>query len=593
MAASHVPDDPDDEHKYLRPKTNTERQFFMERLKFEALPISEEIQKAVADMGFVEASPIQSEAIPHILEGRDVIGQAQTGTGKTAAFGIPALELVNTAEKKVQVLVLCPTRELALQVSEEIKRLAKYKKGLSVAAIYGGESIERQIMQLKRGVHIVIGTPGRVMDHMERRTLNLENVRMIVLDEADEMLDMGFREDIETILQVMPEDRQTIFFSATMSKPILSLTKKYQTEPVLVKVVKSELTAASIEQLYYVVKERGKVEVMTRLIDMYNLQLMLVFCNTKKRVDELVEELQVRGYAAEGIHGDLRQQQRNNVMAKFRAGTINILVATDVAARGIDVENVDAVFNFEIPLDEEYYVHRIGRTGRAGKQGRAFTFVVGRELSRLREIERYTKGKVERGVIPSYGDIVGVKKAKFIEQIRESVADGDLEIFADMIPQLHHSGLRDEQIILGLIKMNMGVQKNTLADVDLSGEDDRHARKDRDKEARGEFRREGRSGDRFERSRDDRGPSVKKDRAPEPGMVRLFISIGHNERIRPGDIVGAIAGEAGIPGNVIGGIDIFDKFTYVDVPKREVNRIIERMDNNTIRGKRVTVEVAR
>jgi ATP-dependent RNA helicase DeaD len=306
-----------------------------------------------------------------------------------------------------------------------------------------------------------------------------------------------------------------------------------------------------------------------------------------------VEELQVRGYAAEGIHGDLRQQQRNNVMAKFRAGTINILVATDVAARGIDVENVDAVFNFEIPLDEEYYVHRIGRTGRAGKQGRAFTFVVGRELSRLREIERYTKGKVERGVIPSYGDIVGVKKAKFIEQIRESVADGDLEIFADMIPQLHHAGLRDEQIILGLIKMNMGVQKNTLADVDLSGEDDRHARKDRDKEARGEFRREGRSGDRFERSRDDRGPGVKKDRAPEPGMVRLFISIGHNERIRPGDIVGAIAGEAGIPGNVIGGIDIFDKFTYVDVPKREVNRIIERMDNNTIRGKRVTVEVAR
>jgi ATP-dependent RNA helicase DeaD len=544
-------------------------------------------------MGFVEASPIQSEAIPHILEGRDVIGQAQTGTGKTAAFGIPALELVNTAEKKVQVLVLCPTRELALQVSEEIKRLAKYKKGLSVAAIYGGESIERQIMQLKRGVHIVIGTPGRVMDHMERRTLNLEHVRMIVLDEADEMLDMGFREDIETILQVMPEDRQTIFFSATMSKPILSLTKKYQSDPVLVKVVKSELTATSIEQLYYVVKERGKVEVMTRLIDMYNLQLMLVFCNTKKRVDELVEELQVRGYQAEGIHGDLRQQQRNNVMAKFRAGTINILVATDVAARGIDVENVDAVFNFEIPLDEEYYVHRIGRTGRAGKQGRAFTFVVGRELSRLREIERYTKGKVERGVIPSYGDIVGVKKAKFIEQIRESIADGDLEIFADMIPQLHHAGLRDEQIILGLIKMNMGVQKNTLADVDLSGEDDRHARKDRDREARGEFRREGRSGDRFERSRDDRGPSVKKDRAPEPGMVRLFISIGHNERIRPGDIVGAIAGEAGIPGNVIGGIDIFDKFTYVDVPKREVNRIIERMDNNTIRGKRVTVEVAR
>jgi ATP-dependent RNA helicase DeaD len=314
-----------------------------------------------------------------------------------------------------------------------------------------------------------------------------------------------------------------------------------------------------------------------------------VFCNTKKRVDELVEDLQVRGYQAEGIHGDLRQQQRNNVMAKFRSGTINILVATDVAARGIDVENVDAVFNFEIPLDEEYYVHRIGRTGRAGKQGKAFTFVVGRELSRLREIERYTKGKIERGVIPSYGDIVGVKKAKFIEHIKESVAEDDLDLFADMIPQLHHAGLRDEQIILGLIKMNMGVQKSALNDHELSGDEDRYARKDRDRESRSGDRRDGRSSDRFER-RDDR---VKRDREPEPGMVRLFISIGHNERIRPGDIVGAIAGEAGIPGNVIGGIDIFDKFTYVDVPKREVNRIIERMDNNTIRGKRVTVEVAK
>jgi ATP-dependent RNA helicase DeaD len=423
---------------------------------------------------------------------------------------------------------------------------------------------------------------------MERRTLNLENVRMIVLDEADEMLDMGFREDIETILQVMPEERQTIFFSATMSKPILTLTKKYQNDPVLVKVVKSELTAASIEQLYYVVKERGKVEVMSRLIDMYNIQLMLVFCNTKKKVDELVEELQLRGYQAEGIHGDLRQQQRNNVMSKFRAGVINILVATDVAARGIDVENVEAVVNFEIPLDEEYYVHRIGRTGRAGKQGRAFTFVVGRELSRLREIERYTKGKVERGVIPSYEDIVGVKKAKFIEQIQASISEGGLDIFADMIPQLHHAGLRDEQIIMGLIKMNMGVQKNTLGDKDLNGEDDRHVRIDRERESR---RGGDKGGDRFDRRRDDRGG--RQDRGPEAGMVRLFISIGHNERIRPGDIVGAIAGEAGIPGNAIGGIDIFDKFTYVDVSKRDVNRIIERMDNNTIRGKRVTVEVAR
>ncbi|QHT68255.1 DEAD/DEAH box helicase [Rhodocytophaga rosea] len=566
----------------------------MKKLRFDELSLSEEIQKAVADMGFVEASPIQSEAIPYILDGRDVIGQAQTGTGKTAAFGIPALEMVDTSQKNVQVLVLCPTRELAVQVADEFKKLSKYRKDIHSVAIYGGENIEKQITALRRGVHIVIGTPGRVMDHMERRTLNLENVRMMVLDEADEMLDMGFREDIESILEQVPDERQTIFFSATMSKPIMTLTKKYQVNPQLVKVVKNELTANNIEQLFYEVKPKAKVEVMARLIDMYNLKLILVFCNTKMKVDELVEDLQIRGYQAEGLHGDLRQQQRNNVMAKFRAGATNILVATDVAARGIDVEDVDAVFNFDIPLDEEYYVHRIGRTGRAGKSGKAFSFVVGREIQRLREIQAYTKVKIERGVIPSYEDIVGVKKAKFIEKIKETISEGGLDIFADMIDQLHHAGLSNEDIILGLIKMNMGVQKNEFADMDLSG-DDRSERRERRGGERERFgdrgRREDRGGSRDGRSS---GRGVREnDRSTNASMVRLFINIGRDQKVRPGDIVGAIAGETGIAGNAIGSIDIYDKFSFVEVPKTDVRKVLELMDNNSIKGKKVNIEIAK
>ncbi|MES2732781.1 MAG: DEAD/DEAH box helicase [Bacteroidota bacterium] len=594
----------------------------MKKLRFDELPLSEAIQKAVADMGFTEASPIQSEAIPFILEGRDVIGQAQTGTGKTAAFGIPALEMIDTQNRSVQALVLCPTRELALQVSEEIKKLSKYKTGLSIAAIYGGESIERQIKDLKRGVHIVVGTPGRVMDHMERRTLRMDAVKMAVLDEADEMLDMGFREDIESILGQMPEERQTIFFSATMSKTILSLTKRYQTNPQLVKVVKNELTVPNIEQLFFEVKGKAKVEVMSRLIDFYNLKLMLVFCNTKLKVDELVEEMQVRGFQAEGLHGDLRQAQRNNVMAKFRAGTINILVATDVAARGIDVDDVDAVFNFDIPLDEEYYVHRIGRTGRAGRAGRAFTFVVGREMNRLREIQAYTKVKIERGVIPSFEDIVGVKKAKFIDKVKEAIQEGELDIYQEMLSQLNHAGFTTPDVVAALIKMNLGVQKSTFADAALNepevGRRDREGgRDDRSGDRRsgdrfGDRKSSERSGDRnargserfgerdrfskgdFNKKNDERrGGDRERSSGPRPGMIRLFINIGREQNVRPGDIVGAIAGETGMAGNDIGMIDIYDKFSFVEIPKENVTNVIEVMDNNQIKGRRVSFEVAK
>ena len=583
-----------------------------EKIRFDSLPLSEGIQEAVKEMGFEFASPIQSEAIPYVLEGRDVIGQAQTGTGKTAAFGIPMIEHIVPFEKFVQAIILCPTRELAVQVSEEMKKLSKFTKGVWVTTVYGGDSIDRQIKSLKAGANIVVGTPGRVIDLIERRALKLQQASMIVLDEADEMLDMGFREDIESILQEMPNERQTVLFSATMSKPIMALTSRYLTEPKLVKVVKNEITNVNIEQLYFDVKGRAKMEVTTRLIDFYALKLMLIFCNQKKRVDEVVEELVSRGYAAEGLHGDLRQSQRTQVMNRFRNGNVNILVATDVAARGLDVDNVDAVINYDIPLDEEYYVHRIGRTGRAGKFGKAFTLVVGSERNRLREIMNYTKVKIDKGVIPSFTDVVGIKKGMFIERVAATINEGDLEVFSDSLENLQHAGFSTEQIVAALVKMNMGIQKNEFGDENLEGELERQSRKygreerggsyrDRDSRGGGDRRGGGRfdrdsrgggdRGGRFERGgerdRGPRGPRMDREGKPyrsDENMVRMFVNIGFNEKISPSNIVGAFAGETGIPGNALGQIQIENKHTYVDVPKEYAKQVIDKMAGAQIKG---------
>ncbi len=581
---------------------------------FADLGISESILQALTEMGFEKPSPIQAQGIPAVLKGSDVIGQAQTGTGKTAAFGIPVLERIDTATNAVQALILCPTRELAVQVSEELGRLAKYQRGLRIEAIYGGDSIDRQIRSLKRGVHIVVGTPGRVMDHMERRTLKFDQVRMMVHDEADEMLDMGFREDIESILAEMPEDRQTILFSATMSKPIMSITKRFLNDPVLIKVVRNELTNVNIEQVCFEVKPQAKVEVMTRLIDMYHLKSLLVFCNTKRKVDEIVEDLQLRGYASEGIHGDLRQQQRSNVMSKFKAGVTTILVATDVAARGIDVSGLDGVINYDIPLDEEYYVHRIGRTGRAGMSGKAFSLVARDEKFRLRSIENYTKVKIEKGVIPSFEDIVGVRKARFVENISTTIQESnDSDLYQDVLEMLHHSGFSTEQIVGAMAKQIMGVQKNEYSDSNLAWEErrggDRYERGDRrggdDRRGGSRFERGGRDSDRrggredrFAPRSDSRREGGREERrsgsaTPEAGMTRLFLSLGRKDHIMPKDIVGAIAGEANIPGKTIGAIDIYDKFTFVDVPERDARAVLRAMDGNTIKGKPVQIDIAK
>lgn len=528
----------------------------MKKLKFEELSLSPETMKAVQDMGFEEASPIQSEAIPYILEGRDVIGQAQTGTGKTAAFGIPVVEMIDPRAKGVQALIMCPTRELALQVSQELKKLSKYKKGLHTLPVYGGESIEKQISGLKRGVHIVIGTPGRILDHMNRRTINFSNVQMAVLDEADEMLNMGFRDDIESILKSLPEEKQTILFSATMAKEILALTKKFQNDPKIVKVTRNEITVSTIEQCYFQVKNSDKTEVMTRLIDVNDLKLVLVFCNTKRKVDEVTEELKAAGAKVEAIHGDLRQNQRNMVMAKFRNGQVNILVATDVAARGIDVNNVDAVFNYDIPQDTEAYVHRIGRTGRAGKEGKSFTFVTGRnEATRLREIEAYTKVKITKGEAPSGKEILEYKMKKLSGKLKSIISSNGIEKYESIVDQFRSEGFSPEHLSAALLKMMLGEEL-----------------------------------DKPSREEGSRRPRV--DRAQRGKMVRLFVNLGKKDRLRPGDIVGAFTAGTNISGSEIGSIDIFDKYSFVEVPENAVDEIMDGMHHNQIKGKKVNIEIA-
>ena len=391
----------------------------METISFENMELDARLLRAVKEMGFEEASPIQTQAIPAATEGRDLIGQAQTGTGKTAAFGLPLLERIDPEVKKVQALVLLPTRELAMQVAEEFRRFAKFMHGVKILAVYGGQEMGKQIRAL-HGVNVVVGTPGRVMDHMRRHTIKTEWIHTVVLDEADEMLNMGFLEDMETILSQLPEERQTMMFSATMPPAIVEISQRFLKEPMMVQVAKKELTVPKITQYYYQVSQENKAEVMSRLLDMYTPKLSIVFCNKKRQVDELARELQERGYLAEGLHGDLKQEQRDQVMNRFRQGRTNILVATDVAARGIDVGAVEAVFNYDIPQDDEYYVHRIGRTGRAGREGMAFSFAAGRELYKLRDIQRYCKAVMIPQAVPTLAELTKIRAERILDQAEKA-----------------------------------------------------------------------------------------------------------------------------------------------------------------------------
>lgn len=535
----------------------------MEINNFNELEIRKEIKMAVEDLGYEKPSPIQARAIPTMLEGNDVIGQAQTGTGKTAAFSIPILEKIDVSDKKVQAIILCPTRELAIQVSEEIKKLSAHMRGLRTLPVYGGQPIQRQIKALKGGVQVVIGTPGRVIDHINRKTLKLSNIKMVVLDEADEMLDMGFREDIETILTNVPEERQTALFSATMPKSILDLTKKYQNDPVHIKVVRKELTVSNIKQFYIETRNSNRLEVLTRVVDVYDPKLTVIFTNTKKGADELVSNLQARGYSADSLHGDMKQAQRDIVMEKFRASTIDILVATDVAARGIDIDDVECVINYDLPQDEEYYVHRIGRTGRAGREGIAFSFAFGRDMRRLRDIERYTKSKIEKHPIPTVADVEGKKISQFFDSIKETLEEGKMTKQVQWVEEFC------EKEEYSLVEICAAIVKNSIGD-----------------EEKMEIKEE--------RSRDNNnnGRNNRRKNRSAADMTRLFLNVGRKQKVQAKDILGSIAGETGVKGSHIGNIDVYDKYTFVDVDKDMAKTIITKMKNRKIKGNKLNIERA-
>jgi ATP-dependent RNA helicase DeaD len=526
----------------------------METLRFEDVTLSKDIQKAIADMGFEEMTPIQGKAIPPIIEGKDVIGQAQTGTGKTIAFAIPILESIKPRSRRTQAIVLCPTRELAIQVSEETKRVAKYKKDITILPVYGGQPIDRQLRVLQTGVHIVVGTPGRTIDHINRGTLKLDNVKVVVLDEADEMLNMGFMEDVEKILEKVPLDRQTLLFSATMPAPILKLTGRYMKDPELVRVVHKELTVPMVDQAYFEVRESMKPEALSRILDMYGFRLALVFCNTKRKVDEVVMELQARGYLAEGLHGDMTQAQRDRAMDRFRKNAVEVLVATDVAARGLDVGGIEAVFNYDLPQDDEYYVHRIGRTARAGKKGKAFSFVVGREIYKLRGIETYAHTKIKRQPVPSLAEVEESRSVTVLERVREQIEEGNLDKYAQLIESLVEEDFTTLDVAAALLKMALGPEGKEGEEVDFSDK--------------------------------SRGPRASG------AVTKLHFNVGKQHNVAVKDLVGAVAGETGLPGKLIGKIDVRDKFSLIEVPAEYAHDVMKMMKNRYIKGNKVIVELA-
>ena len=527
----------------------------MEAIRYENSEIDERIIRAVTEIGYEEMTPIQQSAIPALLEGRDIIGQAQTGTGKTAAFGIPLVQMIDPEDERVQAIVLCPTRELAIQAADELRRYAKYLPGVKVLPVYGGQDIEKQIRSLRGKVSIVVGTPGRVMDHMRRHTLKLEGIRMVVLDEADEMLNMGFVEDIETILAGVPENHQTALFSATMPDEILRITGRYQKDAQMIQIERKELTIPLVKQYYYEVQRQNKEEVVCRLLDYYNPKRSLIFCNTKHMADVLCENLKGRGYFADALHGDLSQMMRDKVMNSFRNGTTEILIATDVAARGIDVDGVDIVFNYDLPQDEEYYVHRIGRTGRAGKSGLALSFISGREVYKLKDIERYCKTKILAKPIPSLDDVKNTKMDGIFDKIKEMIEADEHRAMLDMVEEhVNQEDYTSMDMAAALLKMIVGDTLDRIDEVENFHFD---------------------------------------ENADTSRMVRLFINVGKKDKITPANILGAIAGESGMPGRLVGAIDMMDNYTFVDVPAKHAEAVLAAMNDNVlIKGRKVNVEKA-
>ena len=523
-------------------------------MKFKELNLSEDILHAVDELGFDEMTEIQEKSIPVLLDGRDVVGRSNTGTGKTAAFGIPAVESITDLERKtVAVLVMCPTRELAMQAEEEIKKFAKYKRTVKTCAVYGGASMETQIRQLKRGVNIVIGTPGRIMDHIRRKTLKLDFLRTVILDEADEMLNMGFREDIEEILSYIPEDRQTVLFSATMPPEILAITEKYQKNPEHIKIKSAGKTVELIDQFYFEVPMGRKTDALKLLLSAYNPSSSMIFCNTKKMVDELTEELAKSGFRVAGLHGDMKQIQRTQVMNGFKSGSNPILVATDVAARGIDVSGIDAVFNYDIPQDNEYYIHRIGRTGRAGRTGTAYTLISGRkQFYALRDISKYINAEIKEMPLPDKDDVILAKKENVIREISELEQVTDRRAY-EILDRLASLGIDYREAAARLIGARIKAETENLPEYAAR--------------------------------------PVRKGRHKGEKTVKVDINIGRTHRIAPNFILGALVDATGMTGKDFGKIDIYDEHTTVEVPEAEYDYILESTNPMKINGHQVEVKL--
>jgi len=597
--------------------------------------------KAIEAQGFEQPSPIQAQAIPVALTGRDVVGQSQTGSGKTLAFGLPAVDRIDATSRDTQVLIMCPTRELAMQVCAEIHKVASFKEGVRATPIYGGSSYDRQIRALQMGSQIVVGTPGRILDFVDRGTLRLDNLKTLVFDEADEMLDMGFADEIERLMQAVPKERQTIFFSATFDPRIRRLIDRYTNNPATITIEQKAMTVPTIEQRYYEVQGRSKTEVLCRVLDMDSPRLTIVFANTKKAVDDTVDALTARGYAADRLHGDLNQVMRERVMRNFRNGTIEVLVATDVAARGLDVNDIDLIVNFELPYDTEDYVHRIGRTGRAGRKGTAVSLVAGREIYLMQRIQRFTNAKVTRTKVPSQEELEATRVDQSFEKLKAVLESGNYAKHEHTVQRLLDAGFDPTDVTSAVLDLWM---KEFSREGEQIIEDRANQRPQQPQRefvpsnqsavtgrtaAAGDFapvprpadnapsqtqsaapasasaprapeeaRDEGpRRQDAQLPQRDDFGPAPMRSRSfvqqgPRSGMVRLFVNIGGMDNARPGDIAGMIYNTAKIPSGSLGTIEIFEKCAYVEVPEDHVETVMTTVTGTNYRGRDVRMNLA-
>lgn len=549
----------------------------MTKVAFSELSLTPKVERAVSLMGFDFATPIQSEAIPVIRTGVDVIARSQTGTGKTVAFAIPAIERIDTHEEKptIQVLILCPTRELAVQATEEIRKLARFKEGIRPVAIFGGAPIEKQCIDLRRA-NLVVGTPGRVMDHMRRKTIKLNQLKMIVLDEADEMLNMGFKEDIETILTDTPEARQTVLFSATMPPAIMKITKEFQREPVLVEIDKSQVTIENIEQRFIDVPHANKKEALVMLLKYYGPSRAIIFCATKKMADELTDYLNDRNISAESIHSDIKQTQRTSVMQGFKAGKTTILIATDIAARGIDVSDVEYVINYDIPPNTEYYIHRIGRTGRAGKDGCSITICSSkREVAELRRIAVAVKSEIKELPLPTISDIQSKAVEKASGELEAQLQGEAKPIFAQMVNDLLERGHSLQAIAEAALSLRYGELGQPVTAISQF------------KHEAGELppaEARSRADDRKAGSREGEKKAARPKARPMDFGI-MVVDIGYSSRVNANHIIGAITDRTGISGKEIGKIDIAPEQSIVEIPSALIEQVVEEMKGCKICGK--------